>query len=202
MKAKNLFIIFLVSMMLFIPTNALAVPVINNNSNQMDVYDGVGNGGSGEAENTTTIIQESEDMTQLCKDENFISLIKLIRTIIYLLIYAAAIVLVIRGVLIFVGALTSEKVEMDKAFKSFGSKLVLGVVVLILPTLFNWIFFSDNIFVQGSTYYKTCVNRLSDGKFFPELNNGSDEGNGSAGSGSASPSKNSGNTSNQANVAN
>lgn len=178
MKIKKVFMIFLISTMLIIPFNVKAASNNYGLSNYIQILDNVSEAQearknaethSYEITQSTKLNQESDDEMKLCEDENFIKILKLIRTIIYIIMYAAAIVLVVRGILIFVQVVMSDKPELDKAAKNFGSKLVLGVVVFLLPTIFNWLFFSDNVLVQKSTYYKQCVSNVTGGKFFPEL---------------------------------
>ena len=56
--------------------------------------------------------------------------------------------------------------EVDKAIKTVGSKIVLAIIVFLLPTLVNWIFFTDNFITQRSNFLQTCTKNMNDPDFF------------------------------------
>ncbi len=178
MKGKKLLVIFLLSMMLLIPTNSKAAS--NNYAfiNSFNILDAASDAQAardkeisksvettGELTEKYSADKETDDALNLCDDPNFVKLLKYIKTIISIIMYATAVVLVISIVRALIKEMTSDKAEVDKAIKTMGSKIVLAVIVFLLPTIVNWIFFTDNFITQKSNFLQTCISRMGDDSF-------------------------------------
>lgn len=166
MKVKKLFIILITCMMLVLPVNVLGASKNYNynynysysNATNYNIIDNI-NILDGDNKVTT-------DTLGLCDDPRFLKLLKYIKTLISLVMYATAIALVASCIMALVKELTSDKAEVDKAIKTVGSKIVLAIIVFLLPTLVNWIFFTDNFITQRSNFLQTCTKNMNDPDFF------------------------------------
>lgn len=97
----------------------------------------------------------------ICKDADFISLLKYIKTIIDLIEVAGALVLCITGMIAVGKAVVDKDADIGKATKSLGNKIIITCVIFLLPTIVEWVFFSSDFYLSnGEGNIDACIKEL------------------------------------------
>lgn len=106
---------------------------------------------------------KAETLINLCSNSNFIKIINYLRTIIAIIIIGSTLVMIVTGMINIAKVVIVDKAdeELKKALTKLKNQIVIVCIIVLIPSFFNWLFFTDNFFTRSNKTLTQCVENLS-----------------------------------------